>query len=137
MNVIDEISVKENFPKIDLQQMPHDLSFTTADGSPLHMVGMFTTSFRFGDRRLIDDVYVCKGVTKSRLLGSSLLNKFKNWGIDNTKGVFKADEIEVPLVHTASPPPRSCNVVLKKYCTHPCQILLLCSGFASKPLSTV
>ena len=113
MNIMDEVSFKEYFPDSVLRPIPDNLSFTTADGSPLQVIGMFSTIFVIGKLRIMDDVYVCKGVTKSRLLGSSLLSKFQKWGIDNTEGVFRADNEEVPLIYTAGSPPRTCNVRLK------------------------
>ena len=111
--VMDQVSFTENFPEATLENIPEDLSFTTADGSPLQMTGLFETEFWVGKKRKVDKVYVCKGVTKTRLLGSSLLSSFNSWGIDNGKGVFRADDEEIPLIQTAGEPPRTCYVKLK------------------------
>ena len=112
-NVIDEISFLENFPNKNLDAIPPDITFKSADGSPLQMIGKFITEFWFREKVKTDEVYVCKGVTKTRLLGSSLLSMFNSWGVDNARGVFRAEELEIPLISTAGKPPHICEVQLK------------------------
>ena len=113
-NIIDEVSFKEVYPGITLREIPTDLRFRTADGSPLRMVGYFISEFWIGQSVKRDAVYVCKGVMKTRLLGATLLSKFAQWGIDNRKGVFIADGERIPLIYAAGNPPRTNEVFLKE-----------------------
>ena len=108
--VIDEVTYRKTFPGGVLEPMPPNLFFTNADGSPLHMLGFFETIFWFGMESKTEDVYVCKGVTKTRLLGAPLLGKFSQWGIDNERGMFIADGVSIPLVTIHGSPPSICRV---------------------------
>ena len=67
-SVIDETSMLEYFSDVDIREIPDGLSFQSADGSPIHMVGLFSCVFWFGQIKISDDVYVCRGVTKTRLI---------------------------------------------------------------------
>lgn len=113
-NVMDEVSFKETFAGITLKEMPADLRFKSADGSPLHMLGWFITDFWIGMTPKRDIVYVCKGVMKTRLLGATLLSKFSHWGINNRRGIFEAEGEKIPLIYTTGTPPRTCEVCLKE-----------------------
>ena len=97
-SVIDEISYRENFSEEELKPMPPELKFKSADGSPLDMLGSFKTPFYIGNEEKEGEVFICKGVARTRLLGTSLLNKFSKWGIDNINSVFLADGETIPLV---------------------------------------
>ena len=114
MNVIDEVSFKEVYPGLELNKMPSDLSFKSADGSPMHMLGYFNSEFWVGTGVKRDEVYVCKGTVKTRLLGASLLAKFSHWGVDNRRGVFIADGERIPLIRSVGNPPRTTEVLLKE-----------------------
>ena len=108
--VIDEVSFQESFPTETIKSMPKDLTFKSADGSPLQMLGYFTMSFWFGSSKKEGNIYICRGVTKTRLLGSNLLRKFSKWGIDNKRGLFIADGFHSPLITTHGTAPKSCEV---------------------------
>lgn len=113
-NIIDEVSFREVYPGIALKEIPTNLRFRTADGSPLHMLGYFISEFWIGSSVKRDAVYVCKGVIKTRLLGATLLSKFAQWGVDNRRGVFIADGERIPLIYAAGNPPRTTDVFLKE-----------------------
>lgn len=117
VNVLDEVSFHENFPGVRLEEIPEGWVFKNADGSPLSMSGVFVTNIWFGKKPTLDEIYVCKGVMKTRLLGPSLLSKFDSWGVDNKKGVFMVEgeeKVSIPLVHTAGKPPRTCELRLSE-----------------------
>ena len=118
-NVIDETSMLEHFPEVCIQKIPEGIGFQSADGSQIHMVGFFSSIFWFGGKKMVDDIYVCRGVTKTRLIGSTLLKRFSSWGIENKAGLFKADDIEIPLVQSVGNAPRISEVRLKKNITIP------------------
>ena len=113
-NIIDEVSFKEIYPGVDLEELPRDLSFKSADGSPLHMLGYFISEFWVGTGVKRDEVYVCKGTVKTRLLGASLLAKFSHWGVDNRRGIFLAEGEKIPLIQTMGRPPRTSELLLKE-----------------------
>ena len=113
-NVIDEMSFKENYADVRLSDLPPDLVFKTADGSPLRVIGYCTLQFQFGDTIREGNVYVCKGVTRTRLIGSKLLSTFRHWGIDNREGIFVVDGESVPLHHTVDGAPKVCKVTVKE-----------------------
>ena len=119
INVIDEMSYKSEFPNTSLSNIPPDVNFKTADGSPLQMIGSFLTTFWLGSHAYEDTVFVCQGVTKTRLLGTSLLSKFPQWGIDNRNELFTVGNVTIPLVTSMGKSPRSCNVSLIKGLTIP------------------
>ena len=114
ISVIDENSFKNEFPEVSLLNVPTNLNFKTADGSPLKMLGRFYTTFWFGKELYEDEVFVCHGVTKTRLLGASLLSKFPQWGIDNRKELFVVGNTKIPLVTSMGRSPRTCKVSLIK-----------------------
>ena len=114
VNVIDETTYKENYNSVELQKIPPDLRFKTADGSPLRIIGYCVLTFKFGDLTRESNVYVCKGVTRTRLIGVSLLSTFSKWGVDNREAVFCADNETVPLVFTSGSPPKICSVTVKE-----------------------
>ena len=111
-SILDEISFKEHFPEEKLKPMPLELNFKSADGSPLNMIGFFTTSFKIGNVEKAVDIFICKGVERTRLLGNSLLSKFSKWGINNANSTFVADGESVPLVHLNGKAPKMSEVKL-------------------------
>ena len=113
-NVIDETTYRDYYNSVELQDIPSDLIFKTADGSPLRIVGYCVLGFKFGCLSRRAKVYVCKGVTRTRLLGNSLLSTFSKWGVDNREGVFYADNETVPLVFTTGSPPKVCSVTINE-----------------------
>ena len=119
INVIDEMSFKSEFPDIPLLKISPNVNFKTADGSPLQMKGSFFTTFWFGKQPYEDEVFVCQGVTKTRLLGTSLLSKFPQWGIDNLNELFTLGDIKISLVSSMGRCPRNCDVSLVKGVTIP------------------
>ena len=119
INVVDETSFKSEFTDVSLGEISPEINFKTADGSPLRMIGKFQTVFWFGDQPYTDEVFVCKGVTKTRLIGTSLLSKFPQWGIDNRKDLFIMGENRIPLVTSMGKSPQACDVCLLKGITIP------------------
>ena len=113
-NVIDETTYRDYYNSVELQDIPSDLIFKTADGSPLRIVGYCVLGFKFGCLSRRAKVYVCKGVTRTRLLGNSLLSTFSKWGVDNREAVFCADNETVPLVFTTGSPPKVCSVTINE-----------------------
>ena len=107
---MDELTFKKTFPKSNPEPMPSNLCFKNADGSPLCMIGFYKTKFWIGKGNIEDDIYICKGLTKTRLLGASFLKKFSKWGVDNNAGVFVADGVTIPLISIYGNPPSICSV---------------------------
>ena len=110
--VLDSKSWKEMFPEVPLQPLPEDLRFKTADGSPLKVLGSFTTEFNFGEQCITARVYVCIGVTRTRLIGVNILSQFSKWGVDNKNRCFTLGDVQIPLVSAAGVPPHACEVQL-------------------------
>ena len=57
-SVLDSQSFQEMFPGMKLQELPLNMKFRTADGSPLNILGSFVTEFWFGDGPTEARVYV-------------------------------------------------------------------------------
>ena len=100
-SVVDSETFRGSFAGVSLQPMPGDLVFKSADGSPLAMLGYFSTEFWFGNEPVTAYVFVCKGVTTTRLIGANILKKFPKWGVDNRSRYFYAGDVRVPLVSEA------------------------------------
>ena len=111
-SVMDYESFKEKFPKGSLEQLPPTIRFRTADGSPLNVIGSFCTQFWFGKLKepIQARMYVCKGVTRTRLIGVNILEQFPCWGVDNRSQTFTIGDICMPLVTTIGEAP-SASVV--------------------------
>ena len=71
-SVVDSESYKERFQGTTLYPMEKGIQFRGADGSPLSMLGSFTTEFWFGSHPMTARVFVCKGVTTTRLIGANI-----------------------------------------------------------------
>ena len=66
--VMDEGTFKKFFPGCVVQCMPANMCFKNADGSPLQMLGFYKSMFWIGTDAKVDEIFICKGVTKTRLL---------------------------------------------------------------------
>ena len=118
-SVIDGESFKERFPGVVLEPMKPGIRFTGPDGSPLTMLGSFSTVFWFGPLQVTAWVFVCKGVTTTRLIGANILSQFDRWGVDNKNQFFYVGDIRIPLVSAAMEPPAISAVTLAKDVTVP------------------
>ena len=87
-SVLDSESFREQFPGIPLKPLPDDVRFRTADGSPLQVLDSFITEFWFRDLQIQASVYVCRGVTQTRLIGGNILSQVPHLGVDNEKRYF-------------------------------------------------
>ena len=112
-SILDGESFKEGFPGVCLQPLADDIRFRTADGSPLQVTGSFITELWFGSYMIQARIYVCKGVTRTRLIGGNILSQVPQWGVDNKQRNFIFGEVRIPLISTAGEPPRICEVRLK------------------------
>ena len=113
-SVVDSETFTHKFPGVTLQPMDGGLCFRSADGSPLNMLGSFITEFWFGDIPMSARVFVCKGLTTTRLIGANILSKFSGWGVDNKSKYFYVGDIHIPLAAEAVEPPNISNVTLAK-----------------------
>ena len=113
-SIIDQESFKEGFAGVELQPLASDIRFRTADGSPLQITGSFVTELWIGSLRVQTRIYVCKGVTRTRLIGGNVLSQVSHWGVDNRNRNFIFGDVRVPLVVTSGDPPRVCAVQSKK-----------------------
>lgn len=106
-SVMDSGSFKEKFPEVSLEPLPPTIRFRTADGSPLDVIGSFCTQFWFGMLKepIHARMYVCKGVTRSRLIGVNILEQFPCWGVDNRSKCFTIGDLRIPLVTTVGEAP--------------------------------
>ena len=129
-SVLDSESFREQFPGIPLKPLPDDVRFRTADGSPLQVLGSFITEFWFRDLQIQASVYVCRGVTRTRLIGGNILSQVPHWGVDNEKRYFMLGDVKIPLVSAAGELPRICDVQL----SHDVQVPPRCSMFVSAML---
>ena len=131
-SVIDLTSFKDKFSGIELQPLKPGVKFSQADGSPLDILGFFSTKFWFGEEPIpiIADLHVCRGVTKTRLLGTNILSKFPQWGIDNTNQCFKLGNLQIPLVKSIGKSFPTCEVQL----SHDVTIPPRCSRFVQASL---
>ena len=109
-SVIDVESWKEGFPGVVLDPLPPGIKFRTADGSPLNVMGFFVTGFWFGGEQTQARLYVCQGVTRTRLIGANVLAKFSKWGVDNRRKHFFLGDVHMPLAASPVEPPRVCTV---------------------------
>ena len=109
-SIIDFMSFKERFPDIELHPMQPGVKFSQADGSPLNVLGFFSTQLWFGEEPVTAEIHVCKGVTKTRLLGANILSKFPNWGVDNKNQCFKLGNFQIPLVRSVGEASPVCEV---------------------------
>ena len=112
-SVLDNESFKEKFPGTELQPLPAGMKFSQADGSPLDILGSFSTEFWFGKEPVTATVFVCRGVTRTRLIGSNILSKFPRWGVDNQSHCFTLGDAQIPLVKTIGEAPSACSVQLE------------------------
>ena len=64
-------------------------------------------------------MFVCKGVTTTRLIGANILSQFDRWGVDNKNQFFYVGDIRIPLVSAAMEPPAISAVTLAKDVTVP------------------
>ena len=111
-SIMDSESFKERFPGESLQPLSPGMRFRTADGSPLNILGSFSTEFWFGKESVSAQVYVCTGITRTRLIGGNILAKFSHWGVDNVKKRFILGDLQLSLVETACTAPYTCEVQL-------------------------
>ena len=112
-SVLDNESFKEKFPGTELQPLPASMKFSQADGSPLDILGSFSTEFWFGEKSVTATVFVCRGVTRTRLIGANILSKFPRWGVDNQSNCFTLGDTQIPLVKTMGEAPSACSVQLE------------------------
>ena len=129
-SIIDFTSFQERFPEVELQPLRPGVKFSQADGSPLNVLGFFSTQFWFGEEPITAELHVCKGVTKTHLLGANILSKFPHWGIDNRNHCFKLGEFQIPLIRSMGEASPTCEVQL----THDVKIPPRCSRFVSASL---
>ena len=131
-SVIDYTSFKDKFPGVELQPLKPGVKFSQADGSPLDILGYFSTKFWFGQEPIpiLADIHVCKGVTKTRLLGANILSKFPQWGVDNMNQSFKLGNFQIPLVKSIGKAMATCEVQL----SHDVIIPPRCSRFVQASL---
>ena len=113
-SVIDHEFYRQNFQNEKLDPMEKGVLFRGADGSPLVMLGSFLTSFLFDKIHIVGRVFVCQGITTTRLIGANILSQFDSWGIDNKRRYFIIGDLEIPLVEEATKPPHSSDVTLAK-----------------------
>ena len=113
-SVIDHGFYQRMFYDVDLEPIREGIVFRGADGSPLTMIGCIKTDFWFGQVKIPATVYVCKGITTTRLIGTNILSKFDNWGIDNKKRMFTAGDLRIPLTEEATNPPHVSTVTMAK-----------------------
>ena len=131
-SVMDNESFKEKFPGTLLEPLPPTIRFKTADGSPLDVLGSFSTQFWFAGLKepVQATMYVCRGVTRTRLIGVNILSQFPCWGVDNRSKCFTIGEIRIPLITTAGEAPSASSVQLVRDVTVPPR----CSRFVSVSL---
>ena len=113
-SVIDSESYREMFPGSNLEPMKGDIQFRSADGSPLTMLGSFSTEFWFDSLPITATVFVCRGVTKTRLIGVNVLSQFDKWGVDNRSRYFNIGKTQIPLVSEAMQAPNISAVTLAR-----------------------
>lgn len=113
-SVMDAESFREGFVGVCLEPLGDDIRFSTADGSPLQIAGSFVTEFWIGSCRIQARVYVCRGVTRTRLIGENILSQVPQWGVDNRRRNFLFGDVRIPLISSSGQPPRICEVHLKK-----------------------
>ena len=113
-SVLDSESFRESHPGVALQPLPEDIRFSTTDGSSLNVLGSFVTDFWFRDTPVQARVFVCKGVTRTRLIGGNILSKFPQWGVDNKRRCLVLGDMRIPLVAASGEPPRTCEVQLSQ-----------------------
>ena len=112
-SIIDHSSFKEKFPDVILQPLQPGVKFSQADGSPLNILGSFVTDFWFNaESPMSVRLHVCRGVTKTLLLGANILSKFPSWGVDNRAQYFSMGDLQIPLVKTMGEAPSACDVQL-------------------------
>ena len=111
-SIIDHASFKEIFPDAILEPLDPGIKFSQADGSPLNVLGSFITEFWFNKEPMSVKLYICKGVTKTLLLGANILSKFPSWGVDNMAHYFLMGDLQIPLVKTVGEAPSACDVLL-------------------------
>ena len=113
-SVMDSETFKEKFPEISLEPLPPTIRFFTADGSPLNVRGSFWTQFWFGGMKdpIRARIYVCMGVTRTRLIGVNILSQFPCWGVDNIGKCFTVGDIRIPLELTVGEAPSASVVQL-------------------------
>ena len=111
-SIIDHTSFKEIFPIAILQPLEPGIKFSQADGSPLNVLGSFVTEFWFNSEPMSVKLHICKGVTKTLLLGANILSKFPSWGIDNMAHYFIMGDLQIPLIKTVGEAPSACDVQL-------------------------
>ena len=108
-SVLDNESFKEKFPETELQPLPAGMKFSQADGSPLDILGSFSTEFWFGEKSVTVTVFVCSGVTRTHLIGANILSKFPRWGVDNQSNCFTLGDTQIPLVKIMGEAPSACS----------------------------
>ena len=85
VSLLDSESFQEKFPGKSLSPIQQGVRYSTANGSPLVVLGSFSTNFWFGKEGVEEQVHVCTGVTRKRLIGTNILSKFDHWEVDNVR----------------------------------------------------